>query len=268
MPEAMAGNRGEVRVRREEGGSLLGVLLRQDGTGDVDQSAAGPDELRSLIEQCLLLRNPRRDLLGGQLPFGIGATTPGARSGTRRVDNDAVEAAEERVESVRGRWYDLGIADTTALEALVDRRQPGPITIVGEDLALVLHLGGHGEGLAAGTGAKVEHLLTGLRPRQQRRELAALVLHLEPALEPRLVGLDIRRAAVRPTGRDAKADRRDRGGFGMETLQRLQDPRRIRFERVDPQVEGWPRRQRRGLGNPVRAEAAGEKRRRPFRDVG
>src|SRR5690606_18151754 len=130
---------------REEGGSLLGVLLRQDGTGDVDQSAAGPDELRSLSEQCLLLRNPRRDLLGSQLPFGIRAAAPGAGSGTRRVDDDVVEATEKRIESARTRRYDLSIADATALEALVDRRQPGAIAVVGEDLALVLHLRGHGE---------------------------------------------------------------------------------------------------------------------------
>src|SRR5688572_10045207 len=104
-------------MRGEEASGLLSVLLRQDRAGDVDQCAAGSDELGSLNEQCLLLRNPRRDLLGGQLPFGIGATAPGARSGTWRVDNDAVEAAEERIESAWTRRYDLGIADTTALEA-------------------------------------------------------------------------------------------------------------------------------------------------------
>src|SRR6202007_1944090 len=43
--------------------------------------------------------------------------------------------------------------------------------------------------LAAGAGAEIDHLLTGLRRRKQCRELRALVLHLDRALDEILFGM-------------------------------------------------------------------------------
>ena len=58
--------------------------------------------------------------------------------------------------------------------------------------------------LAAGAGAEIEHLLAGLGAREQRRELRALVLHLDKALNEGRLGMD-RRGFWRRRKRDAQA---------------------------------------------------------------
>ena len=56
-----------------------------------------------------------------------------------------------------------------------------PIDIVAENLPLVLHHRGHGDRLAAAARAIVQHLLARRRTAHGRRDLAAHVLHFDPA---------------------------------------------------------------------------------------
>jgi fumarylacetoacetate (FAA) hydrolase family protein len=53
--------------------------------------------------------------------------------------------------------------------------------IIGDDLAAIVHQTGERQGLAAGSGAKVDHLHARVRRGELGGELRALVLHLDPA---------------------------------------------------------------------------------------
>ena len=56
--------------------------------------------------------------------------------------------------------------------------------IAGDELAAVVHLGGKRQRLAAGAGAEIDDPHAGPRIGEQRRDLRALVLHLDkPVLE-------------------------------------------------------------------------------------
>ena len=97
-------------------------------------------------------------------------------------------------------------------------REPARVAVGGVDLAVVGHHRGERQRLAAAAGAEVDHLLAGPHRRQERRELRALVLDLDPALDECRLGLDRRAAPVRAR-RDAQAERRERRLDGAEMRQ-------------------------------------------------
>ena len=148
----------------------------------------------------------------------------------------------------------LHVARAGALEPLVDRREPALVVVGGVDLALVLHHGGQRQRLAAAAGAEIDHLLAGLGAGQQRRELRALVLDFDQALEKGGLGVD-RRAlgvgaeldaqAVAATSASARA--RDRRALGRLVARGLQ--------RVDAQIERRAGGERRALLGALVAEA-------------
>ncbi len=120
---------------------------------------------------------------------------------------------------------------------------------------------GQRQRLAAGAGAEVEHLLARAGADHQRGDLAALVLHLEPALlEGRLV-LDIGVAPLAVGGGDAQAVGRERRRGRAEAGERLQDLRPVGLQPVDAHVErrdGAPApRPRRPRSSPKRRSKRG-----------
>src|SRR5690606_37181697 len=159
--------------------------------------------------------------LGAEFPLGIGATAPGAGSGAGRVDDDAVKLADEIIKGAGIGRADLNIAKPIALEAIIDRRETRAVAVIGEDLALVTHCGRESEGLTTCAGAEIEHLIAGLGTAEGGDDLAALILHLEPALEIGFIGGDIGRARIAGAGRKRQTKGGERRLLGRETGQRL-----------------------------------------------
>ena len=151
-------------------------------------------------------------------------------SGLRRQAPEPVQGASIRTRSQRpsrsastsslpARRPHLDVARARAGEPGEDRREAASVGVGGVDLALVFHRRGERERLAAGAGAEVEDLHAGLGVGQQRRELRALVLHLDEAFDIGRVGRERRRAPVGAHG-DAQADRRERRRLGREIGER------------------------------------------------
>ncbi len=61
----------------------------------------------------------------------------------------------------------------------MDRRELALVDVGGVNLAAVFHRRGERQRLAAGAGAKIDHLLAGLGAGKQRGELRALVLDFD-----------------------------------------------------------------------------------------
>ncbi len=156
--------------------------------------------------------------------------------------------------------------DAGAGQALVDRREL-PLVVVGCDQpALALHHRRQRQRLAASAGAEIDHLLAGLRRRQQRRKLRALVLHLNGALDEILLGMN---AGIARVGAefDAQADRRPRRRLRAEMGERGQHLFALGFQGVDAQVERRPARHCGCLRDAVIAEHLRQISIEPFRVI-
>ena len=103
----------------------------------------------------------------------------------------------------------VAIVHAGARQPLMDRRQL-PLVVIGRDQpALALHHRRQRQGLAAGPGAKIDHLFAGFGAGKQRRQLRALVLNLDGALDEILLGMNAGIAGVGAEV-DAQARRRPR----------------------------------------------------------
>jgi hypothetical protein len=195
----------------EEGGDAVLVLLGQQRAGDIDQAAARLHEVGGVGQHAVLLDLALGQLVGRQAPLGVGVATPGARAGAGRVDEDHVQLAFQALQRLGlDRRADLQVADPCPLAAPDGVGQAAGVAVVGEDLTGVAHGGGQREGLAAATGAEVQHLLALDLAGRGGRDLRAQVLHLEPALGEGRHGLDRRGAiggAARECGRRSPARR-------------------------------------------------------------
>src|SRR5690606_38112864 len=99
-------------------------------------------------------------------------------------------------------------------------------------------------------------------------DLAALVLHLEPALPVTLVGGDVGGARIARTGGHGDAEGRDESGLGREARQRFHHLFRRRLEGVGAQVERGPAGHALPFLNPIGAEGTLQRGRQPFRNIG
>ncbi len=132
--------------------------------------------------------------------------------------------------------------------------------------ALVVHHRRQRQRLAAGAGAKIDHLLAGLGAGEQGRELRALVLDFDHALDEGLFRMD--RRALAPGGdADAQAPRRPARRLRREIGQGRAHRVALAFQRIDAQVERRARGQRRALLRPPGAEARFELRIEPLRII-
>ena len=161
-PRLPPGQRGKVRMVRQEPGHLVAILLRQHRAGGIDEPAAGFDHRRRRLEDGALLGLALGQVGGFQPPLGIRPPPPGAAARAGRVDEHAVESGAERGHRRRvAGLQHLDIARAGPLETLEDRPQASRIVVVGVDLAGVAHGGGEGQRLAAGACTNIEHLLAG-----------------------------------------------------------------------------------------------------------
>ena len=145
-------------------------------------------------------------------------------------------------------------------------REPALVAVGRVDLALVLHDRGERQRLAAGAGAEIDDMLARPRIDQQSRELGALVLHLDQALDEGGLGMDRRILGVGPE-HDAQSERRPARRRRAQMRERGRNPLAIGLERIDAQIERRAAGERRALLRPLRAEHFGEMRVEPFRIV-
>src|SRR5690606_31351474 len=136
----------------------------------------------------------------------------------------------------------LRVAHASPLETCEDRPELALVAVVDVDLPAVLHDTRHGERLAARTRAEIEHLTAWSRAREQSGDLAARVLHLEPALAVRRLGLDMR-AARRPFGRrNAHTERREIRRTRAIPLERRHHLLARCLQRIRAQIDRCPLR--------------------------
>src|SRR5690606_9076916 len=91
LPGLHGGPGGKLRVVTAEALDLPVVFFRQDGTGDVDEAAAGLDEEGGLRKRLLLLGDALFEIFGGETPFGVGPAPPCAGAGAGGVDQYGVD---------------------------------------------------------------------------------------------------------------------------------------------------------------------------------
>src|SRR5262249_14167504 len=149
----------------------------------------------------------------------------------------------------------LDIVGAGAVNASMDRRKPALVAVGRMDLPAPLHGGRKRQGLAAGAGAEIDHLLAGFGARAERRNLRALVLHLDKSLEKGRLRMDRRTLGIGGKS-DAQPDRRPARGHRLEVGERLDGVLAAALERVDAQVERRAACKRRALGRALLAERA------------
>src|ERR1051326_6519416 len=145
----------------------------------------------------------------------------------------------------------------------MNRREAPLVVVGGVELALVGHRGRERQGLAAAAGAEIEHLLAGLRRREQSRKLRALVLNFDEALEIYRLGMDSGALGVGGE-RDAQALRRPARRLGLQIGETGLHVVTLALQRVDAKVERRARSERRALLGPLVAEHPREIRIEPF----
>src|SRR5688500_18735867 len=95
IPQSRVVDGGEIRTTLDERGDLFPVFLFEYRTGDVNETAAGPDIGAGGIEDRRLFGRAHIELPLGQPPLGVRATAPGAAAGTRRVDKHQIHVAAQ-----------------------------------------------------------------------------------------------------------------------------------------------------------------------------
>lgn len=173
---------------------VLGAAKR---AGGVDECSTGAGARGGLLEDLTLERREPIEGFHVEAVAQIRASAQRAQLRARGVDQHPV-----RLEA-RERAREPEVADAGALGAKEEAVEALGIRIVGEEDALVPHLGREQKRLAARAGAQIEHRLSGPGPEEQSQELAALVLDLEEA------GL------VRGRAEDVEACTRHEGGGGV-----------------------------------------------------
>lgn len=245
---------------------LLFILSLENRACNVAQKPAGPDETGCIIENCGLFGAALFQRLRRELPLGVWMPAPCAGAGARRIDHHAIKPALQLGKISIGSM-DLNVARAGPLEPLEDRCKPLLVIVIGVDLALIVHAGGERERFASCPGTQIEHLLARLGKDKIGDDLAALVLHLEPALLKGRFGGHIRQAAraFRRLDADALAGNRRRLGTGL--FQRFKNLGAVSLERVDAQIER--RSFGKGLGfiNPFLFEVFSQQITGPWRHV-
>ena len=188
--------------------------------------------------------------------------------GAGRIDQHEVHLAGELAQRAPvARRQHLRVPHPGPLQPLEDRAKPHAVAVIGVELPGILHERGERQGLAAGPGAKIDDLRLGLGAGEQRRELRALVLHLEPAFAVAGLGLDMGAPAGARGLHDAHPRRRMGCRRRIEALQRLQHLLARRFQRVHPEIDRRPPGKRGALLAGPRAERPLELRLKPLRII-
>src|SRR5690242_6507248 len=256
---------GEVGMALDERLDLPLVLGRQHRAGGIDQPPARLHQPGGLVEDVALLRHQLGEVLGLERPAAVGIAPPRARPGARRVDQHAVEVALLALQplGVVDDRAALDIVHAGAAQALGRAVEPRGQHVHRHHAALVVHAGGDGERLAAGTGAVVGDLHAVPGAAQRRHELRALVLDLDQPVLERLAG-DHRQPALQAQPVGGKAHR-----LGVDALAVQRPPGLLgrRLDAVDAQVNRRRRLERGDLAAPRLAIGLAQVRCHPFLDV-
>ncbi len=161
----------------------------------------------------------------------------------------------------------LYVADAGALDTRDERGETAAVDVVAENLALVLHHGRHRDGLAAAAGAIVEHLLSGRRARDGGCDLAAHVLHFDPAFGIGGDGLDAFPAFDRVSGGNTIAVDEFGHRPGLDAFERAARFLGIGLQGVDAQIDGRAGGHRHAFGHGIRPEGAEQVGRQPFGEI-
>ena len=179
------------------------VFFHQEAAGRIEQPPAGLHIGRGCREDFALVTDPLLELRRLDPPFRIRPPPPGARAGARRVHENEVHLPDQRLKArALARMHQLHIMRPGAFQARDQRRQAFAVNVIGVDLTRALHLRGERQRLATAPGAIVQNLLARFRICRRRRNLAAGVLHLDPALGKSWNPFD----AVLTLGRVARGD--------------------------------------------------------------
>ncbi len=201
----------------EEGGHLGLVLLGEQRTGSVDQTSAGANQGRGLIEDRRLLGQKFGKVGLGEAQPRVGIAPPGAGAGAGRIDQHAVEGVGAALDPLVAGFQQvaLDVVHAGAAEAAHRALQPRRRDVARDQLAAVLHRHRQRQRLAAGAGAQVGHAQAGPGIDQRGDELAALVLDLHQAGAEGWAGGDLA-AALDPQAPGGMRRRRGVQALGGE----------------------------------------------------
>ena len=195
-------------------------------------------QTRGRSEDAGLFARHLADRFGRLTPFEIGIAAQGAETRARRIDEYPVDLAGQPLDLevvLVGDDDREHIRQTAARETRAKTFEPFGAHVEGIQAAGVAHQCAEREGLAAGTGAKIDHHFAAPGRDQLREQLRAFVLHLERA------GLEQRMPVDRRLVHQAHAIGRIRRGRSLEhrpTFNELREHRRaIGLEPVHAQVE-------------------------------
>ena len=248
--------------------NLLAIFRRQHRTGDIGDATARLDQTRSTVKHFRLIFQTHLERARPHPPFRVRVAPPGPGPGAGRIDQHEIGGGADvgqRIGFALG-GANLGVMNPGAGQPFVDRRELPLVAIGRNQTAPALHHGRQRQRLAAGPGAKVDHLLAGFCAGQQRRELRALVLNLDGALDEILLGVDAGIAGI-GAERDPQAQRRPRRRRRAEMPQRGQHLLAFGLQRIDAQVERRAARHRRGFRRTVIAEDLCKMGIEPFRII-
>ena len=173
------------------------VLRGQQAAGGVDEAAAGLQEARRRSEDASLLLLHLLDRLGRLAPLEVGVAPERAQPRARRIDEHAVDLAREALDALVALVRDLhrmNVRQAAARQARLQRVEAMAGDVEGVQAPRAAHHRAQRQRLAAGAGAEVHHHLAALGIRQQRQQLAALVLHLHPTVDEGLAAVERRLA--------------------------------------------------------------------------
>src|SRR5258708_6673434 len=168
--------RGEFRMRGGEGFGDRGRLRAGERADRIDEPAAGLERARDIVEQQPLHDGEFPDVLWLRGPPGVRIALPGADTGARRIDQDAVELGLGRELDATLPRRGAQIEDLSAGRALLELGEPAVRTVGRPDQSFVPHQVGEMHGLAALAGARVPPRLASLRGGAETHGLRSDVL--------------------------------------------------------------------------------------------
>ena len=209
-PDARDRHAAEIGVRGEEALDLRLVLLAQQRAGDIDEPPARPHQPRGAVEDLVLERGAARR--------GRRASERHLASGLRRQVPVPVQGASTSTRSKLAAWRLTHLSRSRSAACAAPLLAPARRSrsaarssrraddVAGDELAAISHGRRQRQGLAAGAGAEIDDAHARPRIDQERRELRALVLHLdEPVAE----------AVERPDSGTRSNDRKPSGENGV-----------------------------------------------------
>ncbi len=169
---------------REEVFDNLFVLLLQERTRRVDESAAGFQHRKPLFEELTLLRGHLFNECLRHSPFVSRIPPQRAKSATRCINQDCINLFQTTPSyriAISFSQTHLDVLDTSTLGSLLEISQTAFINIKSDDLPLISHECCKLKSLSSSTCTCINDELAGLGIKHQWNKLAGFVLNFEPS---------------------------------------------------------------------------------------